>query len=263
LTVPGAVVNEGLPLVAVIYATWAASAPVVDAFAAQCPDAQLWQLLDDHLTAEAIATGIITTGQIERLRRLAGYAAAGGADAMLLTCSMYAGYAESVGAAVGIRMLPSDGALHRSIVQSGHTRAIVLYSQRSVVEGGESRLRAAASASNVALDVLGIVAPRALEATAVRDWSGVAQVLEAVARPHVTRGTAVALGQYSLAPAAAELSQRLGIEVLSGPLLAAREMRSVLWPTRNVPEGPTRLSRTRALMIEGGPRSPHRPRDPQ
>jgi hypothetical protein len=221
-------VNRELPLVAVIHATWAASPPIVDAFAAECPEARLWQLLDDQLIMEAVETGSITAGQVERLRRLVSHAAAGGADAILLTCSMYAGYAETVGAAEGVRVFASDGALHRRIVAMGTTRAVLLYSLDSVVEGGEDRLRAAANASGLAMEVLGLVAPRALEATAIGDWHGVAEALESVAAPHLATGTVVALGQYSLVPAATELSRRLGTEVLSGPQLAAREMRALL-----------------------------------
>jgi hypothetical protein len=220
--------EERRPLVAVIHATWAASPPIVEAFAAEYPQARLWQLLDDRLIADAVDIGSITPELLERLRRLVRHAVAGQADAILLTCSMYAGYADWAGAAEGIRMLPSDGALHRAVIASRAKRAVVLFSLDSAVQDGRDRLRAAVRASGVAMEIKGVVAPRALAASGSGDWQGVVQALASVAAPYVTRDTIVALGQYSLAPAAAALSQRLGIEVLSGPQLAAREMRAIL-----------------------------------
>ena len=89
--------EERRPLVAVIHATWTASPPIVDAFEREYPEARLWQLLDDRLMADAIEEGTVTPELRDRLRRLVGHATAGGADAILLTCSMYAGHAEWAG----------------------------------------------------------------------------------------------------------------------------------------------------------------------
>jgi hypothetical protein len=77
------------PTVALIHATPAAIGPARMAFSERFPRATVWNLLDDLLISQAQSAGGLTPALRGRMERLIEHAVAGGADAVLLTCSMY------------------------------------------------------------------------------------------------------------------------------------------------------------------------------
>ncbi|QFU88442.1 aspartate/glutamate racemase family protein [Amycolatopsis sp. YIM 10] len=204
-----------MPRVALISATPAAIGPAVAGLAGQFPEAEPWNLLDDKLLADA--ENGLTPALADRMRRLIAHALAGHADGILLTCSLYGVVARETNAPVPV--LAPDEAVFEEARE--YRRILVLASFGSALRDCVSRFTTVSDS-----EVDGVVAADAFGATG----SALSEALVEAARPHVGHADAVLLGQYSLAPAAAELADALGTTVLSGPNSAASKLRHLLLP---------------------------------
>ena len=99
--------TDRAPTVAVINATNASVAPAKAAIAEGFPEARVWSLLDDRLVSDAEAAGGLTPDLSARMASLIDYAVKGGADAVLLSCSMYGPVVQQQRQASPIPMLSS------------------------------------------------------------------------------------------------------------------------------------------------------------
>lgn len=213
------------PLVAFIGATAAAIPPASAAFAEHFPEATLWNLLDDRLITEAVAAGGLTPALSERMRTLVRYAVDAGADGVLLTCSMYGPVAHGFTGPVPVDA--SDDAAFHVAASSGYARILLLSSLPEALRDAEERFAAFTDGRPEAPVVTPVLAERAFAAASAGDTGAVLDALaDAVAAAEPT--DAVLLAQYSLAPAAAGLADRLGLPVIAGPPRAALRMREAL-----------------------------------
>ncbi|MEU6249093.1 hypothetical protein [Glycomyces sp. NPDC047010] len=209
----------GVLKVALVHATAASMRPAHLAFAAAFPEAVLWNLLDDRLVVEADEAGGLTEPLAARMRTLIGHAIGGGADAVLLTCSMYGPVAAATEAAVPV--LPSDLALFEAVRDSGAQRVEVLCPLAPAVADTVARLGGAAPGVRI-------------EGTQVEGASGADEhELNALIAAAAARSEAdlVVLGQFSLAPAQEAAQAAAKVPVLSAPRLAAERLRSLLVAT--------------------------------
>jgi hypothetical protein len=226
------VVDRAGPTVAMIHATPAAIAPAVAAFGECFPEAGLWHLLDDRLVSDAEQAG----GLLPRLRRrmlsLIGHAVSGGADGVLLTCSMYGPVARLAGQLWERPVAGSDEAVHERVAAERPARVALLGSLEPAVADSVARLREvlAARQAGPGTEVVGVLCPGA--AAAARDGDGPALLasLRAAALPLAGRVDLVLLGQYSLTGVHAELEAALGVPVWSPPHVAAELLRRRLGP---------------------------------
>lgn len=211
------------PLIAFIGATPAAIPPARAAFAEHFPEATLWNLLDDRLITEAVAAGGLTPALAERMSTLVRYAVDGGADAVLLTCSMYGPVAHRFDGPVPVDA--SDDAAFHAACSSGYERIVLLSSLPEALRDAEERFGAFAGTDAPA--VTPVLAEQAFAPAAAGDTEAVVDAL-AAAVAAAEPADAVLLAQYSLAPAAAGLADRLGLPVIAGPGRAALRMRDAL-----------------------------------
>ncbi|GGZ82246.1 aspartate/glutamate racemase family protein [Streptomyces subrutilus] len=224
----GAADRVPAPRIALISATPTAVGPAVAGLAEGFPAAQPWNLLDDRLLADAPHDGPPTAQLMERMRRLIGYAVAGGADAVLLTCSLYGPITDTIESPVPV-LAPDTAAFARTLaLSSGSGRILVLASLEAAMRDSAARFSAAAAAAGSAALPVGVVAPDAFGAARDGDVPALSEALRAACLPHLTGADAVLLAQYSLAPAAATLSTALGVPVVAGPQAAALALRSAL-----------------------------------
>ncbi|MEV6811846.1 hypothetical protein [Micromonospora sp. NPDC051296] len=100
--------TDSPPTVAVIHATAASMAPAADALSAAFPQARVWNLLDDLLLRQAEQHGGVTAPLRRRMSTLIGHAVDGGANAVLLSCSMYGPVAQELAPAYPVPVLASD-----------------------------------------------------------------------------------------------------------------------------------------------------------
>lgn len=223
------------PLVAIINAAPASMAPAARGLREGFPEARPWHLLDDRLVSEADAAGGTTPALRRRMLALIDHAVRGGADAVLLSCSMYGPVADLARQLHAPPVLGSDQAMFAEIARRAPRRAVVIGSLASAVADSVARLEAALGASSTR--VTGVMADGASAAASAGDRDALADALVRAARPHLGEGALFLLGQYSLTPAHAVLAERLGRDVLSPPLMAARLLRRRLLDAAPVPTG--------------------------
>ncbi|MEU7860432.1 aspartate/glutamate racemase family protein [Nonomuraea sp. NPDC049141] len=210
--------------VAVVNATPASMRPATDGLGQGFPEAAAWHLMDDRLVTEADAAGGMTPALTRRMLALIDYAVRGGADAVLLSCSMYGPAAELARRLHNVPVTGSDEAMFADVAQRRPGKVLVLGSLDSAAADSARRLQRVVEG----VEVKGVAAPGAAAAAAVRDWPALVDALARAAEPSLGLAELVLLGQYSISPVHAELADRLGVPVLSPPLMAARALREAL-----------------------------------
>ena len=133
--------TTSVPTVALIHATPAAMAPARAAFADRFPQARVWNLLDDLLIVQVEEAGSLTPALRGRMERLIEHAVSGGADAVLLTCSMYGPVAHDVVGSSSVPVLASDDALFAAVAAHRPGRVTVLGPIQAGVDDTVARLR--------------------------------------------------------------------------------------------------------------------------
>ncbi|WP_214110129.1 aspartate/glutamate racemase family protein [Acrocarpospora catenulata] len=214
------------PTVAVVNATPASMEPAADGLGEGFPEATAWHLLDDRLVTEADAAGGMTPALTRRMLALIDYAVRGGADAVLLSCSMYGPVAELARRTCDVPVTGSDEAMFAEVARRRPGRVLLLGSLESAAADSARRLTEAAGG----VEVSAVAAPGAAAAASARDWPDLVGALARAAEPRLDGVELVLLGQYSISPVHAELADRLGVPVLSPPLTAARTLRAAWLP---------------------------------
>ncbi len=214
------------PLIALISATPLAIRPAAAAVTEAMGDADVWNILDDRLMAEAESRGGLDPALRARMGSLIDFAVGQGADAVLLTCSLYGAVAE--GHDGPVPTLGPDGAVFDEVVRSSWRRVLVVASFDEARDDSIRRLREAAAQRGRAIEIIGLAVPAARASSASDDPSALIDDLAGAVTPMLADLDAVLLAQYSLAPARAELERRLERPVLSGAVSAARRLRAEL-----------------------------------
>ncbi|MFG6277555.1 aspartate/glutamate racemase family protein [Microbacterium sp. 5K110] len=213
------------PLIALISAVPAAIPPVDAALAASGGAAQVWNILDDRLLQDAADAGGLNATLEARMERLIEHASLEGADAVLLTCSMYAPVAHRAQGRLSIPVAGPDDALFEAATSGRYRRVLLVSSAGGPLADSMQRLREVAQG---VVEVTGVVAEGAVEAARRgRIDELVARIVAAVSAVSVVPD-AVLLGQYSLAHATEGVREATGLTVLTGPELAVAALRSRL-----------------------------------
>jgi hypothetical protein len=210
------------PTVALIHATPAAMGPARDAFADRFPQARVWNLLDDLLVSQAEEAGSITPGLRGRMAGLIDHAVRGGADAVLLTCSMYGPVAHDAAGASSVPLLASDDALFAAVAERRPQRVAVLGPIRAGVDDTVARLRA--HLGDDAAEVTGRMVDGAGRATAAGNLAELERLVVAAALAAEPDADLIVLGQFSLSPATQAAAAAVPVPVLSPPHLAAEAL---------------------------------------
>jgi Asp/Glu/hydantoin racemase len=210
--------------VAVVNATPASVQPATDGLAEGFPEAVAWHLMDDRLVTEADAAGGMTPALMRRMLSLIDYAVRGGADAVLLSCSMYGPAAKLARRLYDVPVTGSDEAMFADVACRRPGTVLVLGSLESAAADSARRLQDVADG----VEVRAVAAPGAAAAAAAHDWPDLTDALARAAAPTLDEVDLVLLGQYSISAVHAELGERLGVPVLSPPLAAATALRKAL-----------------------------------
>jgi hypothetical protein len=209
------------PTVALVHATPAAMAPAVAAFAERFPSAGLWHLLDDRLVSDAERAGGLVPPLRRRMLSLIGHAVAGGADGVLLTCSMYGPVARLAAQLWDRPVAGSDEAMYERVAAERPARVAVLGSLETAVADSADRLRQVLAGDGRGTEVVGVLCPGAAAAATAGDGAALLASLRAAAGPLAGEVDLFLLGQYSLTPARAQLQAALEVPVWSPPHVAA------------------------------------------
>ncbi len=217
------------PLVAAIHAMPATIASVDAALASRFPEARLWHLMDGRLLEDAVAAGQLTPALRRRMLGLVEHAIAGGADAVLLGCSMYGPVAGIARGLWTVPVMASDEAMHGRVAEDAAGRVVLLGSFASAVADAATRLRQTLQERRVSIDLVELTAAGAAEAASGGDHRALLESLVAAAAA-AGDVDAFVLCQYSLTPVHDALQAALGVPVHSPAHLAAEALRRRVRP---------------------------------
>jgi hypothetical protein len=210
------------PLIAAVHNTPASIPPLRAALAEELPDAQLWNLIDDRLGTEADElNGELSPRLRDRMLTLIRHGVTGGADAVVIACSMYGDVRAVAEKLITTPVFASDTDMLAEIAAAAPRRVAVLASLKGAATDTTARLTAALAGAD-AVEVVPVFCDGAAEAAARADISALvglfAAELNGAARPF----DMVCIAQYSLSPVAAALADNIALPVASPPLSAAR-----------------------------------------
>ncbi|MGV9868416.1 hypothetical protein [Rhodococcus koreensis] len=214
------------PMIAVVHSTTASIAPTAAAFVRELPQARLWNLLDDRLGADADRLGTVTPPLRRRMLNLIQHGIDGGADAVLMACSMYG---DTVAVAERIWTTPvfaSDLDMMNHLARTRPRTVAVLASLEAAAADSATRLRIHLDAQHADTEIVPIFSTGAAAAAAAGDLN---QLVDTLAADLDGRDVdTLCIAQYSLSPAADGLAELTGLPVVSPPHLAARAVRERL-----------------------------------
>ena len=201
--------------IALIHALRQSPPPIEAAFARLWPEAELCNLMDDSLSSDLARTGRLDEAMHDRFLTLGRYARGTGADAILFTCSAFGPCIDRVQADLAPMVVhkPNQGMFAEALARGGRIGLMVSF---------RPSLDSLMAEFPSGTDVTPIFVPGALDALARGDGDDHDRLTaEAAAGAEVDL---LALGQFSLARAAARVRQATGRPVLTTPEAAVRQL---------------------------------------
>lgn len=206
--------------IALIHALKHSIAPIEASFAKHWPQARLMNLLDDSLSADLALDGKLTEAMTGRFRTLGRYSAATGCDAILFTCSAFGPCIEVVAREQApMPVLKPNEAMIEQVIAKG--RRIGLLSTFAPTLASMPREFPASVE----------IVPRLAEGALAALDGGERERhdrLVAEAAKDLRDCDVIALAQYSMAPAAARVSDVTGRPVLTTPDSAVAKLKRLL-----------------------------------
>lgn len=216
-----------MPRIALIHALAQSSAPINEALARDWPQAERMNLLDDSLSADLARAGKLDAAMTGRFERLADYAVAAGADAILFTCSAFGPCIDAVKQHhAGIPVLKPNEAM----VDEAADLARRLDAPVGLVASFAPTLASMPAEFAPGVRLRSALAEGALAALQRGDTTTHDEAAARAAAALVARYGcgAVALAQFSLARAAPSVAAACGVPVLTTVDSAVRRLRSLL-----------------------------------
>lgn len=216
-------------LIAVVHTTPASMAPTVAALAAELPTARVWNLVDDRLGSDADAAGDMTATLRNRMLNLVRHGVTGGADAVLMVCSMYGDTQPVAERLFSVPVFSSDADMMNEIAARIPRRVAVLASLQAATADSANRLRNALTGHPT--EVSAVFCAGAAKAAAAGDGPGLVDALIAGVESAGGDFDLLCIAQYSLSTVADELADKTGLPVVSPPRYAARAIAARLGVT--------------------------------
>ena len=212
--------------IALIHALKHSIPAIEDAFARLWPEASLANLLDDSLSTDLARAGALTPVMTERFLTLAHYARATGADGILFTCSAFGPCIEACAAefpAIPV-LKPNEAMIEEAVALTGPRGRIGLIATFAPTLVSMPPEFAVAAPHATLVPCLADAALRALDRGDLAGHDREA----AVAAIALRDCDVVALAQFSLSRAAAQVAEATGKPVLTTPDSAVRKLQRLL-----------------------------------
>ena len=214
------------PRIALIHATPVAIDPICTTFKRLWPQARVTNLLDDSLSADLAAAGELNQAMIDRFCVLAKYVEAGGADAILFTCSAFGAAIEVARGAVRIPVLKPNEAMMEEAIKTGPRIALLATFEPSL-PSMRAELEQMAVVRKTNLKISTKAVPAALTALQGGDDAGHDKQIAAAAE-EFSDCDALLLCQFSMASAAERIPARRGRSVFTSPYSAVARLKQLL-----------------------------------
>lgn len=221
-------ISNGAPLVALISGVTAATSPAAQALGDVFPEAQLWNIVDDRLISDSTAAGGVTARHAERMLRLIEHAALEGADAVLMTCSLYSFLAPSASVRFGIPVHGSNDAAFAQVVARGYRSVHLVSSVRLALDDSAERAADAFTSAGAQVDIVPVLAEGARLPSLIGDTVSTSAAILNALRASGRAAEVALLVNYTLAAAAPGVAAGTALPVLTGPWLAAQTLRDQL-----------------------------------
>jgi Asp/Glu/hydantoin racemase len=209
--------------IALIHALRHSAAPIEAAFSRLWPEARLMTLLDDSLSADLALAGTMPANMTERFLTLAHYAAETGADGILFTCSAFGPCIDACQHALApLPVLKPNEAMIEEAVAAGPRIGLLATFGPSL-----DTLPHEFTAARPDAIITTALAAGALNALDRGDGAEHDRLAAEAART-LADCDVIALGQFSLARAAAAVAQATGKPVLTTPDSAIRKLRRLM-----------------------------------
>jgi Asp/Glu/hydantoin racemase len=206
--------------IALIHALKHSIVPIEASFAKLWPQPRLMNLLDDSLSADLARDGRLTDAMTERFQAIGRYVASTGADAILFTCSAFGPCIEAVARTLEqMPVLKPNQAMIELAVQQGRKIGLLstfpptLASMPREFPASVALVPKLAEGAMAALDRGNRAEHDRLVVAAAKDLRGC---------------DVIALAQYSMAPAAAQVAEATGRPVLTTPDSAVAKLKQLL-----------------------------------
>jgi Asp/Glu/hydantoin racemase len=206
--------------IALIHALEHSLAPIAASFAKLWPEAQLMNLLDDSLSADLARDGKLTETMTERFLSLGRYVSGTGANGVLFTCSAFGPCIEAVARAhAPIPVLKPNEAMIEQAVAKGKKIGLLSTFQPTLASMPRE--------FPTSVEIVPKLAEGALAALDRGDRATHNRLVTEAARD-LRNCDVIALAQFSMAPAAAEVAEATGRPVLTTPDSAVMKLKAVL-----------------------------------
>ena len=206
--------------IALIHALKHSIVPIEASFAKLWPQPRLMNLLDDSLSADLARDGRLTDAMTERFQAIGRYVASTGADAILFTCSAFGPCIEAVARTLEpMPVLKPNQAMIELAVQQGGKIGLLstfpptLASMPREFPASVALVPKLAEGAMAALDRGNRAEHDRLVVAAAKDLRGC---------------DVIALAQYSMAPAAAQVAEATARPVLTTPDSAVAKLKQLL-----------------------------------
>ncbi|GHU35666.1 hypothetical protein AGMMS50256_31190 [Betaproteobacteria bacterium] len=188
-----------------------------------------WKLrnyLDEGLQDLVQREGRVTPASIARLMRMIGDAVEDGSDVILLSCTVFSPYIDTLQILFSTPVIGADCAMLKQAV-SLQKRTAILCTFPATVETSERLFRSEAGISGFPCDVSTFLLEEAATAFKSGDRQKHDQIIADTARNLAQDFGAIVLAQISMAPAAALLTD-LHVPVLTSPACVASVLKALL-----------------------------------
>ena len=214
------------PRIGLVHAVQVAMAPIQAAFKELWPEAELLNVFDDRLAPDLEREGKLSESLNARIRMLAEYCMAGGAEAVLFTCSSFGMAIEKVAATATVPVLKPNEAMFERALALG-MKIGMLATFGPAVESMEAEFYSEARKRGSRATIETRCIPEALAAAKSGDGALHNRLL-AEAALQFKNFDVLMLAQFSMAPALGEVQRSLSIPVLASPQAAVEKLKSVL-----------------------------------
>jgi Asp/Glu/hydantoin racemase len=214
------------PKIYLIHAADVAMPPIVASFRANWPEARVVNLLEDALMNDLADDGRLTGAMIERFVLIGHYCVKASANAILFTCSAFGPAIEECRRQVSIPVLkPNEALYERLVAKSGTVGLLATFppSLPSMV----AEIAAYAKANGTQVTVRPQLVAGALAALQDNRPDEHNRLIAAAAARQ-TDCDAIALAQFSMAPAKALAASRTTTPVLTTPDSAVAKLKALL-----------------------------------
>ena len=223
--------QQAKPRIVIIHALQDSQVPIWNAFKSGWPEPEIYNLMDDSLSADLAAEGTLTPAMTQRFLTLARYAASVGpgdrrADAILFSCSAFGPAIEEVKKALPIPVLrPNEAAFEEALGAGRRLGLMVTFAP--ALPPLKAELESMAAERGLAPEIFTAVAEGALQAL----QSGRPEEHDRIAAETASRMPpldALVLGQFSLARAKPAIEARGVRPVFTTPASAVAKLKRVL-----------------------------------